>query len=204
MTPPVRNAIQRLRACSPAPGRLQGMKCMLLAALLFCTPAFSMAEELASEYQVKAAFLYNFSRFTSWPEEAATGAAGFHICLAGSDPFGGALESLTGKMVRNRPLVIHRAGTATLTEDCQMVFVSNSEAGRIDELLAGLRHKPVLTVSDADDFTRQGGIIQLRLVDRKIRFEINVDAAERAGLNISSKLLSLATVVHDEKAGMAP
>ena len=67
------------------------------------------------------------------------------------------------------------------------------EAGRIDELLAGLRHKPVLTVSDADDFTKQGGIIQLRLVDRKIRFEINVDAAERAGLNISSKLLSLAT-----------
>lgn len=204
MSPSVRNTIQRLRVRSPAPGRLQGMKGMLLASLLFCTHAFSMAEEQASEYEVKAAFLYNFSRFTIWPDKSPADTADFHICLAGSDPFGDALESLTGKMVRNRPLVIHRAGSAPLTEACQMVFVSQSEAGRIDELLSGLRHKPVLTVSDADNFARQGGIIQLKLVDRKIRFEINVDAADRAGLNISSKLLSLATIVHEAKTGMAP
>lgn len=177
----------------------------LLALLLLCTSAWSHAEEPAgSEYAIKAAFLYNFTRFTSWPGENAMDTTGFHLCVVGSNPFGDALESLAGKTVRNRPLIIHSPAHEPLDESCQIIFVSQPASERTPDLLAGLGDKPVLTVSDTDNFTSQGGIIQLRLVDRKIRFEINIDAADRAGLNISSKLLSLATIVHDKDPATTP
>jgi len=177
----------------------------LLALLLSCASASSHAEKTAgSEYAIKAAFLYNFTRFTSWPGENAMDTNGFNLCVVGSNPFGNALDSLAGKTVRNRPLVIRSPAQEPLAASCQMVFFSLPASERTADLLARIGDKPVLTVSDAEGFTSQGGIIQLRLVNRKIRFAINIDAADRAGLNISSKLLSLATIVHDENRAETP
>lgn len=200
MLPSDHDAIRRFKDFGIFSGWLQITIPALLATLLFSTPLYSQAEKQAvSEYQVKAAFLYNFSRFTKWPDEAAVATADFHLCVVGNDPFGEALKTLAGKMVHGRPLIISRSVTGPLIEPCHMVFVSPSESARTPELLAELRNKPALTVSDAEGFIAQGGMIQLKLADRKIRFEINIDAADRAELTISSKLLSLATIVHEKK-----
>lgn len=173
--------------------------------LLFCNPVFSKADDiLASEYRIKAAFLYNFSRFTSWPDEVTSQTDDFRLCVLGIDPFGEAIDALSGKPVHNKTVSIHKLDSMATAGYCHMVFVSVSESGRLDEVLTQLQHESVLTISDIDSFTARGGIIQLKLVNGKIRFDINIDAARRAGLDISSKLLSLATIVRDEEGGKTP
>jgi len=166
----------------------------LLAALLLAVPALSMADEaLISEYRVKAAFLYNFSRFVTWPETTLQDRTEFSLCVIGTDPFGAQLDKLAGKPVHNNTLVIKRLKSLTLADDCQLVYIS--EDTEPTEVLLLVREKPVLTVSDAEDFIEQSGIIQFKLVQNRVRFRINMDAANSAGLSISSKLLSLAISV---------
>jgi hypothetical protein len=189
----------------PETSRLRGTAAAALAMLLFYTPAWSHADDAsASEYRIKAASLYNFSRFTNWPDENTAAPAGFNLCVIGENPFGDALDSLSGKVVRNRSLVIHATEQPEDQESCHLVFIGRTEQARTAEILASLVNRPVLTVSDSDGFTEQGGIIELKLVERKVRFEINIDAAERAGLVISSKLLNLATIVHDNNQAITP
>ena len=172
----------------------------LLLSLLLLHGSASLGDERAdNEYRIKAAFLYNFSSFTSWPEMALQDNAQFRLCVVGHDPFDGALDSLSGKKVNGIPLKVSRLAAGENMQSCQLAFISESETGRIEETLGGLTGKPVLTVSDIDDFTLHGGIIRLKLVDNKVRFDINVDAAEQAGLKISSKLLSRATIIREEK-----
>jgi len=169
----------------------------LLAALLLAVPALSMADEaLISEYRVKAAFLYNFSRFVTWPETTLQDRTEFSLCVIGTDPFGAQLDKLAGKPVHNNTLVVKRLKSLTLADDCQLVYIS--EDTDPTEVLLLVREKPVLTVSDAEDFEdfiEQSGIIQFKLVQNRVRFRINMDAANSAGLSISSKLLSLAISV---------
>ena len=166
----------------------------LLAALLLAVPALAMSDEaLISEYRVKAAFLYNFSRFVTWPETTLQDRTEFSLCVIGTDPFGAQLDKLAGKPVHNNTLVIKRLKSLTLADDCQLVYIS--EDTEPTEVLLLVREKPVLTVSDAEDFIEQSGIIQFKLVQNRVRFRINMDAANSAGLSISSKLLSLAISV---------
>ena len=172
----------------------------LLISLLICQSTASQGEDrLVSEYRIKAAFLYNFSSFVSWPERASQHNDEFQICVVGNDPFGEALNTLSGKSVSGMPLKIRRLTAGAITDTCQLVYISESETKRFVRLLGKVRARPVLTVSDIDGFAMHGGIIRFKLVDNKVRFEINVDAAERAGLKISSKLLSLAIIVSEEK-----
>ncbi|MFV1972985.1 MAG: YfiR family protein [Thiohalobacterales bacterium] len=169
-----------------------------LAALMTCTPAFSMADDQqVTEYRIKAAFLYNFTRFVNWPADIAQPDR-FTICILGADPFGEAIDSLAGKAINGKQMDILRLPGSHVPGECRVVYISNSESGHLDSILAPLGARPVLTVSDSPAFAEQGGIIRLKLVDMKVRFDINIDAARRAGLNISSKLLSLATIVRDE------
>jgi hypothetical protein len=145
-----------------------------------------------TEYRVKAAFLYNFARFVTWP---AMPAGRFTLCVLGSDPLGTHINTLLDKSVHNRPLdVLHLDSPARL-DQCQLVFIGNSYKHRLHKLMPMLREQPVLTVSDIDDFIASGGMIGLRLIDNKVRFEINTGAASVAGLSISSKLLALATSI---------
>jgi hypothetical protein len=173
---------------------------VMLVMLFSCASVFSMAEEhQTTEYRVKLAFLYNFSRFITWPEQASLDDGKFNLCILGGDPFGELLDALAGKSVQNNLLEIKRLDNLDQSHICQIIFVSQTGASDIENIMSTLKDLPALTVSDIEGFTAHGGIIQFKLVDNKVRFNININAANHAGLTISSKLLSLATVVRDNQ-----
>ena len=149
---------------------------------------------VADEYQVKAAFLFNFAKFVEWPASAFKGPTDpIAICVLGRDPFGTALDDVVrNKTVANRGFVVREVSDAQQASNCQIVFVAASERKRFRSLLEELRGHSILTVGEADDFTASGGVINFKLKDARVRIEIDAGAAERARLRISSKLLSLA------------
>jgi hypothetical protein len=193
------------RIGEPVPNAIRHIKLLmytLLFALLVCQSNLSQAADRpTNEYSIKAAFLYNFSRFVSWPEKVAQHNDEFELCVIGNDPFGKVLDTLSGKSVHGQPLKVRRLTDGAITGACQLVYIGESETKQFARLLGMVRARPVLTVSDIDDFAMHGGIIRFKLDNKKVRFDINVDAAERAGLKISSRLLSLATIVREEKVG---
>lgn len=146
------------------------------------------------EYQVKAAFLFNFAKFVEWPATAFKSAdEPIRICVFGQDPFGSSLEDVVrGKAVGSRTLVVREVSTALAACKCHMLFLSASEQKRLRSLLGDLKECSVLTVGETDEFAANGGVVGFKLKDARVRFEIDRDAAERAKLRISSKLLSLA------------
>ena len=169
-----------------------------ITAWAVASSAFSARAQSSSdrEYLIKAAFLYNFLRFVEWPAEALPeGDGSIVVCLVGEDPFGEALESIKGKTVKSKDLVIRRILTLQSLGGCQLLFVSSSEKNRLPEIIGALKGRAVLTVGELDGFTQRGGIIRFLIERNNVRFEINVDMAERTGLKISSKLLNLAKVV---------
>jgi hypothetical protein len=172
-----------------------------LIAFMILIPGFhSNAEtQSAREYQIKAAFLYNFAKFIQWPEKPGVGdESTFNLCVLGKDPFGETLDSLEGTRINGRKVSIKRLSTLEEVENCQIIFVCRSEQNQLNQIIARLEGENVLTVGDMEDFARRGGVISFMMIDRKVRFDVNIDAAERAGLHISSKLLKLANFVHDK------
>ncbi len=151
-----------------------------------------------TEYQLKAAFLFNFAKFVDWPPSSfATPGAPFSICIFGDDPFGGAIDStLKGQSIRGRAVSIQRVQELTQLRHCQVAFVASSEQHHLHEILQSVRGASVLLVGESPGFAAAGGAIQFQMDDNHVRFSINPDAAERAGLRVSWKLLSLATIVH--------
>jgi len=148
------------------------------------------------EYAVKAAYLYNFAKFVEWPPEAfANEEAPLLICIAGANPFGDALDTLSGKRVASHPVEVRHLPAMTGLDPCHIVFVGRAEQGRFKTMLAKLARLPILTVSDIDDFARMGGVIGLIEADQRIRFDINLIVARQANLKLSSQLLKLATIV---------
>ncbi len=165
--------------------------CLALAPLVSAA-----AEEPAREFRIKAAFIYNFAKFTRWPAGSfADNEAPLEFCIYGEDPFGGALDAIAGKIIRGRKVTVRRIAVVEASDGCHLLFIGSSEAGHLTEILATLNDRPVLTVAEMPNFARAGGIIHLTTtVEDKIRFEINTGTAERAGLKLSSKLLSLAEI----------
>lgn len=152
--------------------------------------------QAANKYQVKAAFLYNFGRFVDWPANSSTDP--FVIGILGDDPFHGALEAtVKDKTIDGRQVLVNRVVSIDAARNCQVLFISPSESQKLPSILNSLKGSPVLTVGETTGFARLGGVINFRIEDYRVRFEINVDAAERAGLKISSKLLSLARIVKE-------
>lgn len=159
---------------------------------------------VSREYLIKAALLYNFAKFVEWPTGAFDGATTpLQICILGDDPFGAALDTLVGKQVHERPLAIARMRALGETGRCHILFVSASEAARLTEILDYVGGRPILTVADFNRFAQAGGIIGLKTVDNHSRIEVNIDAINRAGLKLSSKLLRLADTVGARAAQMA-
>jgi hypothetical protein len=147
------------------------------------------------EYQVKAVYLYNFGRFVEWPAMAVPNES-FTICVLGQDPFGGALDAtVAGEVIDKRKLVAKRIASIRDAVNCQILFISSSEEAHLKSILASLGTSEVLTVSDLPNFTISGGMIQFVLKDNKVRFEVNLSAAEKSGLTFSSQLLKVATDV---------
>lgn len=151
------------------------------------------------EYQVEAAFLYNFAKFIEWPPDALqTEKSPIAICVFGHDPMVTILEEVVrGKTVSGRELVVRRENETSNLKVCQMVFVDERENKRLPLILGSLAGSSVLVVGESEEFAERGGTVQFYLDDNKLRFAINVDAVQRAHLNVSSRLLALARIVHD-------
>jgi hypothetical protein len=167
---------------------------------LWLTVGLAVGEDKSvgvSEYQVKAAFVFNFVKFTDWPASTFTNAkAPIVIGVVGENPFGHTLDDLVkGELVCGHPLVVKRFQTGEAFSACHVLFVSRPAKESLPALLAALRNKPVLTVSELDRFCEQGGMINLVLAGSgTVQPEINAAAARLAGVQISSKLLNLPTV----------
>ena len=165
--------------------------------------ADSTKASASREYRIKAAFLYNFAKFTVWPAAAfADAKAPLRLCVLGEDPFHGALAVLEGRTARNRPIVAGRLSSRDPLGQCHLLFVSASEHGRLGTILESLRGMPVLVVGDTPHFARSGGTIRLEIVGNKVRFEINVRAAQHAKLKIDSRLLRLGRIVGKSAASL--
>ena len=151
------------------------------------------------EYEVKAAFIYKFTKFVDWPAQAfADSREPFSICVLGRDPFGNILDQIfSGKSVNGREPVIKRSDSIEELKGCHILFISSSGKKRVAEIIGVIQFPGILTIGDTDQFAQSGGVIGLHEQDKKIRIEINVEAAKRAGLTISSKLLILGKVVGD-------
>jgi hypothetical protein len=169
----------------------------VLAAVAFKLDAAEISGKPVREYDLKAAFLFNFTHFVEWPAEAfASDSAPIVIGILGDDPFGPVLDKIIdGETIRNRKLVIKRSRQVEDLKDCQVLFISKSEKSHIGQILNGLDDTSIFTVSETEGFARRGGVTNLFLQGNKVRFEINVEAARRKGLKISAQLLALGTVV---------
>ena len=153
--------------------------------------------QVFNEYQVKAAFLYTFAKFAEWPPQAFSGpSAAMTICVLGEDPFGSFLDdAVKGKAVGDRPLAVYRLTDLPTGHECKILFIATSERRRIPALLSSMATAGVLTVGDTPDFASQGGVIGLRLDGERIRLTVNLTAADKAKVRISSRVLSLATII---------
>lgn len=178
----------------------------LLLGLILTTAGGPAAATSALEYRVKAAYLYNFLLFVSWPEAKAVAADSdtgtsldpIRVCLFGADPFGAALDPIARRKVHERPILLQRLADGQDPSACHLLFVSPSERERWPGLVATLRRHHILSVSDMAGFASRGGIIGLVLKDGKVRLEINRAAAQAAGLRLSAKLLEIASTVYED------
>ena len=161
------------------------------------------SETAATQLQIKAAFLYNFAKFTTWPTNALPATPGaLVIGVWGADPFGPLLDrTVAGKQFGDRPIIVKRCATTADARACPLLFISAAEAARLDELLRGLAGAPVVTVSDLKDFSARGGMIEFVAEGSRIAFKINKSAADRVGVIFSSKLLRLAREVLQPPTG---
>jgi hypothetical protein len=152
-------------------------------------------EQAFDEYQVKAAFLYNFAKFVQWPSEAfQTATEPIAICVLGQDPFGRSLaDTVAGRAIEGRSIVVRHISDIKQAAGCHVLFISSAENKRSPPMLAEIK-TGILTVGDSDA-SIAGTVINFKLNNGKVHFDINVDAAEREKLQISSRLLSLAHIV---------
>ncbi len=171
-----------------------------LAAVLVARAPAPAQVNRTTEYQVKAAFLLNFIQFIEWPSDAFGDANGpIVVGVLGDDPFGEILEqTFRNEIVQEKGLRVVRSQHVEDLAGCHLLFVSRSERARVGEIIAELRSRPVVTVSEISGFARRGGVINFYVDGNKIRFEINADAAEKKGVRISSQLLKRSRVVGSE------
>ena len=156
--------------------------------------------EVASPYQVKAAFIYNFLKFVDWPADSVSNTnAPFVVGILGKDPFGPTLDNaLMAKSVKGRPILVRRLENENAALECQVVFISSSERRRFRQILAKTSGRPILTIGESDEFATTGGTINFVTEENRIKFQINVDAVKQARLKADAQLLNLAKIVHTQ------
>lgn len=170
---------------------------LALAFLGLASPEASAQENKPTEYRVKAVYLYNFGKFVQWPAGTAPEAENtFSICILGPDPFGSVLDdTVKGESIEGKPLVTKRIDKVENVDGCRILFIAATPKERLTMILQALQSKPVLTVSDMPDFCNRGGMIQFVFQGDRVRFEVNLAPADRAGVTLSSQLLKVATSV---------
>ncbi len=164
----------------------------LMAAFVATIWPFGAAAQDLPEYRLKAAFLYNFMAYTEWPPEVGTPLT---LCVVGNDPFGKDIDALQGRAVGQRSVAVQRKTAAESLNGCHAVFICSSAQEVLTRVLEGLRGKPVLTLADSPGAMQRGVALNMNMARDKVSFEANLGAARAAGLQLSSKLLRLATEV---------
>ncbi len=172
-----------------------------LAGTLVLASAALYAQPKASEYSVKAAYLYNFGRFAQWNSKPSVDDT-YPICVLGRDPFGPLLDkAVAAGTIDGRKVIVRRIAQSKDAPGCRVVYVSGSEEAQLPQTLASLGPSHVLTVSDMPEFTKRGGMIQFVADAERVRFEVNVASAEDAGISFSAELLKVAVVVRRIRPG---
>ncbi|HXW03777.1 MAG TPA: YfiR family protein [Vicinamibacterales bacterium] len=157
------------------------------------TPA---AQHIADEYRVKAAFVFRFPQFVEWPPASLAGRKSLDLCVLGPNPFGKVLDELVqGETLDGRTLLVRHLTAGAAATGCHVLYLADGPATPRRPILQRVATAPVLTISDAPAFLDEGGIIQLRVVGNRVRFDINAEAARQAGLRLSSQVLRLAITV---------
>jgi hypothetical protein len=196
------------RDLSPRTRTVRRRRGFVLLAFIFAVfsgprHALDAQQSKPEEYQVKAVYLFNFGKFIEWPQGTPKDNL-FGVCVLGHDPFGATLDAtINGEIIEGKKLVARRIAGIQDAANCRILFIGMSEANHVKQILASVERTGVLTVSDMPDFTSSGGMIQFVLRENKVRFEVNLSAAEKAGLTFSSQLLKVATTVkRDEQKGV--
>jgi uncharacterized protein DUF4154 len=172
----------------------------VMAAIALCSATIGRAQDV-TEPSLKAAFIYNFAKFTEWPQDALSGPLPFNACVLGDEPTSDALErSVKGRQLGGRSITVQRVAPDGPLKSCHLLYVSNLKSAQIASVVEAVRGAPVLTISDIDDFARLGGIAHVFIENGKMRFDLNLELAKRVRLQLSSKLLVLAARVHDGAA----
>jgi hypothetical protein len=151
------------------------------------------------EDKVQAAFIYKFIQFIQWPPEIERQSNKFKIGIYGKSNMQELLQTFSGEKVNERLLEIHPVDDLSDVKKCHILFISPSEASKLDEILEALKGSSVLTISRMESFANKGGMINFFIKKERVRFEINPESAKNAGLKISSKLLKVSKVIRDTK-----
>jgi YfiR/HmsC-like len=173
----------------------------VVAGVLFCWVAAAQSEQ-RGEYEVKAAFLFNFTKFVEWPESSFLDAhSPIVIGILGEDPFGDSLTRLVaGQKAQGRSIMIAKYRRGDDLRRCHVLFISASERQRSAQIIGSLQDTSILTVSDIDGFAVAGGVLQFVMQENRVRFLVNLEAATQNKLRVSAKLLALAQVVNHSEA----
>jgi len=174
-----------------------------MVAVIVTWPSIAMSEHSSSrtpnEYQVKAAFIYNFTRFIEWPDGTFPDRGGLiKICIVGEDPFKNSMSELENKKAKGMGFEVTRVRNFTggdKLEPCNIIFIGKSETAKLPAILRALEGQNILTISDIKRFAEVGGVIGFAIKKNKICLEVNLKAANDAKLDISSKLLKLVKIV---------
>lgn len=158
--------------------------------------ALAPAHAGSSEYELKAAFIYQIAKFVEWPPSSAP----LRLCVIGGNPFGAALETIRGKPVNERKMEIRLLDTGAGLHDCTMLFVAAPAERHLERIVALSRGAGMLTLGDTEGFAQRGVMLNFFPEQGKLRFEINLEAARQGGVKISSKLLALARIVEQQPA----
>jgi hypothetical protein len=179
----------------PGPHPLRGFA-FWFTLIMHSLPASGFCETSLGEYSLKAAFIYNFSKFVEWPESAYRGKREFCIATLGRTPLDRELAALGGKVVQGRSIVFHKFNSPGDAAQCQILVISRSELARQEAILDTLRDLPVLTIADSADFCKKGGMLALEKENGKIVFDVNFREIQRAKLKANSQLLKLARRIY--------
>jgi hypothetical protein len=165
----------------------------ILVALLL---PFIASAQSVPEHEVKAAYIFNFSKFIEWPADAFKSAnAPINVGIVGDSSVASSLQRIVrNQTVEGRPITVRQVGRESNLVNYHIIFVGRSESDRARQIISGVQRHGILTIGDSPNFLREGGVINLFLEGNKLRFEINTLSAERSSLKISSKLLKLAKI----------
>jgi YfiR/HmsC-like len=170
--------------------------CVIAACTLWPASGNAAPDEKPSQYDVEAAYLFNFGKFVTWPGDAPASDRPLTICVLGNDPFGPTLDRLVaGEKIGGKAVVDKRISRVEDAPNCSILYISSSETAHLNRILGLVKEAPVLTVSDIPDFAHRGGIIQFVVRDNRVRFTVNLAPAQRDRLTLSSELLKVAVDV---------